>query len=333
MLTYSEKTSSFFLDSFLTRCARRLTTLRPVWLPALFPVLLLTIHIVIPVSAFVEEQSLYVENEWNFVDMSMDISEGIPETASGRLARIRDTGKLTIATAPSYPPQEFIDNSLTGQARFVGSDIELARLIAERMGVDVEIVPLEFSQVLTTVADGKYDLAISALSFTSGRAAVLEMSKGYYFTSEQASSGLIILEKNAGDIRQLDDLTGKDIVAQSGSLQETMAAENITLYRKFRRLPAAGDVYEAVRTGQADAGVVDVGIARVYIEAHPDCGLMIVPDVFFSLPPQYEGDRVAAQKGEIELICFVNGVIDEVCESGIYDTWFEQYTRYNTEQS
>lgn len=279
-----------------------------------------------------EEAPLYVENEWNFVDVSMDISNGIPENATGRLARIRDTGRLTVATSPYYPPQEFIDETLTGQASFIGADMELARRVAERMGVELEIVPLSFAEVLSAVTDGKYDLAISALSFTSERAAVLEISKGYYYTDEQASCGIVIREKDAGSISNVEDLSARDIVAQSGSLQESMAAESIPFYRKFRRLPTANDVYEAVMAGQADAGVVDLENARAYIENHPGCGLVIAPNIYFELQPQFKGDRVAAAKGEIELICFVNGVIDEVLESGEYERWFDQYARYGAGQ-
>lgn len=280
-------------------------------------------------GAAAEEPPQYIENEWNYVDGSMDVSNGIPENATGRLARIRSLGKLTVATSPYYPPQEFIDESLTGDARYVGADMELARLIAERMGVELEIVPLVFNDVLSSVASGANDLAVSALSFTSGRAAVLEMSKGYFYSDEQASSGLIIREEDAEAIRSAGDLAQRDIVAQSGSLQETMAADNIAFYRKFRRLSTAEDVYDAVAEGKADAGVVDIGIAHVYIENHPDCGLVIVPDVVFALQPQYLGDRIAAQKGEIELIYFVNGVIDEVLASGQYESWFEYYA-HNT---
>ena len=289
------------------------------------------ILLLLPAGAMGEETPIYMENEWNYVDGSMDVSGGIPENVTGRLAKIRSAGKLTVATSPYYAPQEFIDETQTGMDRFVGADMELARLIAACMGVELEIVPMEFSDVLSSVADGTYDLAVSALSFTSGRAAVLEMSKGYYYSNEQASSGLIIRAENAADIRAVDDLAQRDIVAQSGSLQETIAAENIFYYRKFRRLSSASEVYDAVMAGKADAGVVDIGIARVYIENHPDCGLMIVPDVVFSLQPQYTGDRIAAQKGEIELIYFVNGVIDEVLASGQYEAWFDYYAQLSAE--
>ena len=279
-----------------------------------------------------EEEVQYVENEWNYVEGSMDVSGGIPENAGGRLGRIRASGRLTVATEPYFPPQEFLDETREGQDRFVGSDMELARLIARRMGVELEIVPLEFTKVLSAVAEGRCDLAISGLSFTSGRAAVMEMSKGYYYSDTPASSGLLIRRVNAGDIRSLEDVAGRDIVAMRGSLQETMAVDNITTYRQFQRLVSDSAVYEAVMNGEADVGIVDLENAAAWIERHPGCGLDIVPEVYFSLQEQFQGDRVAAKKGELELMYFVNGVIDEVLESGQYDRWFDEYAQYGDGQ-
>ena len=265
------------------------------------------------------------ENEWGFVDMSMDVSNGIPEDAEGRLQMIRQRGKLTVATEPYFPPQEFVDREKIGQERFVGSDMELARLIAERMGVTLEIVPMSFSQVISEVADGKYDLAISALAFTAGRASRLELSKGYFYSEEPASSGLMIRQADAETIRSIEDLAERDIAAQSDSLQETMAVENIDFYRQFRRASSVDNVYALVRDGTVDVGIVDLESAGIYLAGHPDSGLCLVQDVTFSLQPQYQGDRIAAQKGEIQLIGFVNGVIDEVLESGQYTAWYNQF--------
>jgi len=272
-----------------------------------------------------EEEVQYVENEWNYVEGSMDVSGGIPENAGGRLGRIRASGRLTVATEPYFPPQEFLDETREGQDRFVGSDMELARLIAERMGVTLEIVPMAFSQVISEVADGKYDLAISALAFTAARSSRLELSKGYFYSEEPASSGLLIRQADVGEIRSISDLAERDIAAQSDSLQETMAVENIDFYRQFRRASSVDNVYALVRDGTVDAGIVDLESAGIYLAGHPDSGLCLVQDVTFSLQPQYQGDRIAAQKGEIQLIGFVNGVIDEVLESGQYTAWYNQF--------
>ena len=98
-----------------------------------------------------DEGQIYVENEWNFVDGSMNAMRGIPDDATGVLDRIRRKGVLRVATEPYYPPQEFIDPDMTGQEQYAGADMELARMIAERMGVKLEIIPMEFTQVLRPV--------------------------------------------------------------------------------------------------------------------------------------------------------------------------------------
>jgi ABC-type amino acid transport substrate-binding protein len=79
--------------------------------------------------------------------------------------------------------------------------------------------------------------------------------------------------------------------------------------------------------GTVDAVMVDTQTGHDYIEGNPRCGLMMVPGVHFTLEAQFEGDRIAARKGEGQLIAFVNGVIDEVLASGQYMQWYEEATR------
>ena len=139
-----------------------------------------------------EKSVEYVKNRWNFVEISMDVSGGIPEDIRGRLALIREAGKLRVATEPHYAPQEFIDPSLEGQDQYQGADMELARLIAERMGVELEIVPLEFTEVLSETAAGTYDLAISGLAYTPARANSMELTKGYHYSQDDSRTGFLI---------------------------------------------------------------------------------------------------------------------------------------------
>lgn len=269
--------------------------------------------------------SAYVENEWNYVDGAMDVTGGIPEDAEGALWKIRQAGVLRVATEPYFPPQEFMDPGKTGQDCYVGSDMELARRIAQRMGVALEIVPMSFSEVLDAVSEGTCDLAISALSYTPGRAAQVTMSKGYFFAGESAGSGLLIRAEDAGRIKGVEDLKGCDIVAQAGSLQETLMAENVLKYHEFRRPSQIKGVYWAVESGEADAAMVDVSSAESYIEQNPERALMLIPDARFTPESVYDGDRVAAKKGEYQLMYFVNGVIDELLASGEYQAWYEEY--------
>ncbi|MBR3741943.1 MAG: amino acid ABC transporter substrate-binding protein [Clostridia bacterium] len=272
-----------------------------------------------------EAEEIYMENEWNYVDNSMDVSHGIPEDAAGALERIRLRGKLLVAMEPYFPPQEFIDPSKTGQERYVGADVELAKLIAERMGVELEIVPMEFSRVLFAVADGECDLAVSALAYTPSRAVMTTLSKGYYYSGTTVSSGMLIRKADRDEIKSIDDLSGRVIVAQSGSLQESQTAEHVLAYKEFRRLSTMQQVYGAVREGVADAATVDIETALAYIQNHPSCGLTLAEGIQFDLEEQFEGDRIAGRKGELQLIYFVNGVIDEVLSSGQYQAWYNEY--------
>ena len=273
-------------------------------------------------AAAASEGMVYEENELNYVDRSMDVSNGIPEDAIGVLLRIKQNGVLRVATEPYFVPQEFIDPEREGQDKYQGADMELARLIAEKMGVELEIVEMDFADVLPAVSEDYCDLAISALSFTPGRAATNEMSKGYYY-SDIPKCSILIREEDQKEITSIQSLAKKTLIAQQGSLQETMMSSNITAYQEFRRVLTTQMVYDAVQNKEADAGAVDAETALEYIERNPDCGLTIADGIEFVLEEDYQGDRVAAKKGARQLMYFVNGVIDEVLEKGLYTEWIE----------
>ena len=297
--------------------------MRKLYYPAGLSLLLAVILTVLCIASAAAEDISYTENEWNYVDGSMDVSHGIPENATGVLGRIRRNGVLRVATEPYFAPQEFIDPDLTGQDRFAGADMKLARLIAERMGVELVIMPMEFSQVLPALTEDQCDLTVSAISFTPGRATAYALSKGYYYADSEASTGFVIREADREEITSIDSLKNKTIIAQSTSLQESLAASHIYQYKEFRRVSSIQTVYEAVQKGTADAGVVDLDTAKLYIENNPDSGLCIVDGMYFKMEEQYLGDRVAAKKGELQLVYFVNGVIDEILD-GDYDRWIEE---------
>lgn len=269
-------------------------------------------------------ESYYMENEWNYVDGSMDISDGIPDNATGVLERIKRKGVLRVATEPYYAPLEFIDPYLSGQRQYAGADMELARRIAERMGVELEIVPMEFTQVLVALTENQCDLTISAVAFTPGRASHYAMSKGYYFSESTATAAFIIRREDAEKINSEEDLADKTIIAQGNSLQEALVVNHVHNYLQFRRSSSLQGVYEAVQKGRADAGVVDMETAQNYIRNNPDSGLMLAENLCYNLEKEYMGCRVVGKKGELQLMYFVNGVIDEVLADGSYQKWLDE---------
>ena len=272
--------------------------------------------------AVAEAESWYVENEWNYLDTAMDVSNGIPENADGNLARIERNGVLRVATDLGGVPLSFRDPTAEGDDRYAGAEIELARLIAEKMGVELVIVPMQPTQKLPAVMEGQVDLTISMISYTPGRALSYTLSKAYYDPQEKPDIGILVREDS--EITSLNDLENREIAAQSDSIQETYAAAKIKNYQEFRRVISARTVFEMVAAGKVDAGIVSVRIAETYIRDNPDCGLRLVEGLRFSPEEQYLGYRVAAKKGETQLIAFVNGVIDEATEKGLMEKWLKE---------
>ena len=122
----------------------------------------------------------------------------------------------------------------------------------------------------------------------------------------------------------IEDFSDKVIAAQRGSLQESLMAENFPGYKEFIRFKSTQEVYSALEDGKIDAAMVDIETAENYIEKEGSVQLMLLPDFQFQLEEYYQGDRIAAKKGQLQLIYFVNAVIDEVLESGQYMEWYKE---------
>src|SRR5665647_1485361 len=72
---------------------------------------------------------------------------------SNRVEEIIARGYIEVVMEPYFAPFEFIDPSLEGDAQYVGCDVEIAKAIAEELGVELRIIPLEFSAVLAGITE------------------------------------------------------------------------------------------------------------------------------------------------------------------------------------
>lgn len=245
-----------------------------------------------------------------------------------RLETIKEKGVLEVVMEPYFAPNQFIDPTKTGNDQYVGSDVELSKYIAEKLGVKVKIVPLEFGAVLSSITEGKYDLAISGLAYTPARAEAMTMSKGYYFSKDTPGYGLLARTADLETIKSADDLSDKTVVVQSGSLQELFANEQIPQMKELKRVSATTDGILMVQENKADAIVVSKSMGQLYIDANPTAGLRIVDGFEFKVDEQFDGTRIGITKGETDLETKINEIIDEVVKSGIYDKWYNEYTEY-----
>ena len=241
-----------------------------------------------------------------------------------RLAAIKERGYIEVTTEPYFAPYEFVDSTKTGDEQYVGMDIEIAKYIADKIGVELKIVPLEFSAVQAGVIDGKYDLASSAIAYSPARAENMAMSKGYYF--EDNDYGFLVREEDVDKYTSIEEAKEAVIVTQSGSVQEALYNDNIGSCKEFKLVSAMTDGYLAVAEGKADICVCSLGSAQLYADAN---GGLAITSFRFDVDPEMNSTRVTACKeGTESLMEVVNQCIDELLAEGKMVEWFDEYAEY-----
>lgn len=292
----------------------------------------LTLSMAALTACTVAEASTHAETDTTAVETTeaMTTTAGEEDHSSNRLEDILKRGYIEVATEPSFAPNEFIDPNKSGDDQYVGSDIELAKYIAKELGVELRLKPMDFTSVLGSITAKKYDMAISALAYTPARAETMNLSKGYYYGSEdpQKAYGILIRKEDAEKIKSIEDLAELTIAAQNGSLQEMFVREQIPAYKKLNLVSSTNDAFLMVQTGRADAMAAALKMAQLYLDSNPNSGLMILPGFYFTVDEDTQGTRIGIPKGEDELTDRINEIIDDIIEQDLYNQWYEEYKEY-----
>ena len=249
------------------------------------------------------------------------------ETPVNRLEAIKQRGYIEVCTEPYFAPYEFIDSNKQGDEQYVGMDIEIAKYIAEKLGVELRIVPLEFSAVLASITEGKYDLAISALAYSPARAESMNLSKGYRFDENETSNyGFLVREEDVDKYPTAESYADAVLVTQSGSVQEGFVKDQIPACKEFKVVSSMTDGFLMVKEGKADACACDINNGQLYADANG--GLAIANEFRFAIDESTQGTRVGIPLGETELTDFVNQCIDELLAEGKTNQWYAEYSDY-----
>ena len=235
--------------------------------------------------------------------------------AASRLDKILEEGKITNVCEPYYAPYEFIDNTKSGQEQFRGSDMELARYIAKELGVELEIVPMEWSAVLTGVTSGKYDMACAGLGYTEERNETMELSEIYKPADDQ---GILVRAEDLDKYNTLEDFAGKKVGFQSGTIQETLATSQL-LDSKLQTYDIVQNAVLALDAGKVDAVAVSVPNGEMFVAANSK--LALAPCLFAI---GKSGTCIAVPKGETELKDKLNEIIAKVLEEDLYTQWLKE---------
>ncbi len=249
------------------------------------------------------------------------------DDSTDKLEQIKEAGVLNIGTSPDYPPMEFYVLNEEGEREIVGSDIELAKAIAEEIGVELNITATDFNGVIANIQTGSVDMGISGFTFTETRAEVMQFSDGYSQESSLGYQGILMNKEIAEQYSSLDEIkeAGLTFGAQGGSIQFELAT-SLTDASNVKQYGTLDIGFSALNEGDIDAMVVSTSSAEPMLTTFPN--LVILPQDNFDLDPEqkYAQVMIGFPNGEeyASLIEVSNQVIAEVTENGDYAKWQDE---------
>lgn len=252
-----------------------------------------------------------------------DTSNSTTDASSGGdlLSSITSSGKLVVGTASGYPPYEFVDVTSSNQD-VIGIDIELAKAIADELGVELEVQDMTFSSLLSSIPAHKIDLAIAGINPTDERRKTLDFSDTYL----TAENKIIINKSDADTYKTLDDFKGKTIAVEKSTTQETVCQEVMT-DSPLTSLEKVPDCILELKNGKAAGVVVENIVGEQYL---------LSDDTLQFSDADLDRDKesaVALEKGNEDLLEIVNKVIKENQDNGNFDKWVEEYSQKAAESA
>ena len=226
--------------------------------------------------------------------------------AAGELTTVM-AGKLTMATNATFPPYEMTTDS----GDIEGIDVDTAKAIAEKLGLELQIDDMDFDAALLSVQQGKADIVMAGVTVTDERKAVMDFSDSY------ATGIQSIIVPEGSDIASPDDLAGKKIGTQRGTTgyiycSDDFGDENVVAYDNG--LTAV----QALNNGQVDSVVIDNAPAKEFIAANP--GLKILDTSYAE-----EDYAIGMNKDNTALVEAVNAALEELKADGTLQSIVDKY--------
>lgn len=219
----------------------------------------------------------------------------------GKLDKIKTAGKIIVGTSADYPPYEFRLLAEMEES-FAGIDIDIAKAIAADLNVKLEIKNIVFHKLFDELAADHIDLILAGLAPTRDRQKIVDFSIPYY----QAIQNMLIRSKDKEKIKMLEDLRGKIVGTQMGSIQDDMARSMI-FGALFSTQPTIQKLIDELASGKLDAVILEKPVADAYVFKNKD---------FLNLECNSDrtplGSAVAVKKGNNDLLARINQILDKL---------------------
>lgn len=214
-------------------------------------------------------------------------------------------GKLIMATNAEFPPYEFHEGG-----EIVGIDVEIAKAIAEEMGMEFEVEDMAFDSIIPAVQSGKADFGAAGMTVDEKRKQSVDFSDSY------ATATQVIIVTADSEIATPDDLEGKTIGVQLGTTGDIYACDiadaTVEQYNK------GFEAVQALTQNKVDAVVIDGEPAKVFVSQNE--GLKILDEAL-----TVEEYAICVKKGNAELLEGINAAIADLKETGKLQEIVDKY--------
>jgi len=167
------------------------------------------------------------------------------EAANERFKKVLDRGTLVVGVKADYKPWGFRDSS----GKIVGMEIDMAQDVADALGVKLELVPVQSSNRMQFLQQGKIDLMIATMSDKANRRKVVGVPDPDYYTS-----GTNVLAKK-GAVSKWEDLRGKPVCGKQGAFYNKIVSQRYGA--KITAFVGNAEAKQALRDGKCIAWVYD----------------------------------------------------------------------------
>lgn len=225
------------------------------------------------------------------------------------LAKVQEEGKLLVGTEGTYPPFTFHDE--TGE--LTGFDVEIAREVAERMGVEAEFLETQWDGMFAGLDSGRFDMVANQVGIREDRLESYDFSDPYI-----TSAAVLVTSEDETEITSFEDLEGK---TSAQSLTSNYADIATSFGAELTGVEGFNQAIELLVSGRVDATVNDKISVLDFLNQRPDAPIQIADE---SDEASQSGLQFRKDSGAI--VDEVNKALAEMIEDGTYDEisqkWF-----------
>jgi len=238
---------------------------------------------------------------------------GVSCGAKSDLESVQKEGKLVMLTNAAFPPFEY----LGADGNPAGVDIDIAQAIADELGVELEVVDMDFDGIIAALVAGKGDIAVAGMTVTEERLKSVDFSVNYV-----TSAQYMIVAAGNEDILTSADLEGKIVGVQEGTTGDLYASgewDGDFGVAEVLRFKNAIEASTALANGKCDVVIVDEMPAKSIV-AQNEGTLMLVDE------PLTAEDYAIAMRKDSDLADPINAKLEEMIADGTIEAIILEHT-------